>query len=72
MKQGKEIKCSFCGRDKSATNVLIAGMSGHICDQCITQAQQIVNEEKTEQLNTSFASNLNLVKPVEIKKFFPC
>jgi ATP-dependent Clp protease ATP-binding subunit ClpX len=44
-------------------------MSGHICDQCITQAQQIVNEEKTEQLNTSFASNLNLVKPVEIKKF---
>ncbi|MFN5323413.1 MAG: ATP-dependent Clp protease ATP-binding subunit ClpX [Bacteroidota bacterium] len=69
MKQGKEIKCSFCGRDKSATNVLIAGMSGHICDQCITQAQQIVNEEKTEQLNTSFASNLSLVKPVEIKKF---
>ncbi|MFM7079588.1 MAG: ATP-dependent Clp protease ATP-binding subunit ClpX [Bacteroidota bacterium] len=69
MKQGKEIKCSFCGRDKSATNVLIAGMSGHICDQCIIQAQQIVNEEKTEQLNTSFASNLNLVKPVEIKKF---
>jgi ATP-dependent Clp protease ATP-binding subunit ClpX len=69
VKQGKEIKCSFCGRDKSATNVLIAGMSGHICDQCITQAQQIVNEEKTEQLNTSFASNLSLVKPVEIKKF---
>ncbi|MGR6088324.1 MAG: ATP-dependent Clp protease ATP-binding subunit ClpX [Arcticibacter sp.] len=69
MKQGKEIKCSFCGRDKSATNVLIAGMSGHICDQCITQAQQIVNEEKTEQLNASFTTNLNLVKPVEIKRF---
>ncbi len=44
-------------------------MSGHICDQCITQAQQIVNEEKTEQLNASFTSNLNLVKPVEIKRF---
>ncbi|MFM7901401.1 MAG: ATP-dependent Clp protease ATP-binding subunit ClpX, partial [Bacteroidota bacterium] len=69
LKQGKEIKCSFCGRDKSATNVLIAGMSGHICDQCITQAQQIVNEEKTEQLNASFTTNLNLVKPVEIKRF---
>ncbi|MFN5222584.1 MAG: ATP-dependent Clp protease ATP-binding subunit ClpX [Bacteroidota bacterium] len=69
MKQNKEIKCSFCGRDKSATNVLIAGMSGHICDQCITQAQQIVNEEKTEQLNASFTTNLNLVKPVEIKRF---
>jgi ATP-dependent Clp protease ATP-binding subunit ClpX len=69
LKQNKEIKCSFCGRDKSATNVLIAGMSGHICDQCITQAQQIVNEEKTEQLNASFTTNLNLVKPVEIKRF---
>ncbi|MFM7175954.1 MAG: ATP-dependent Clp protease ATP-binding subunit ClpX [Bacteroidota bacterium] len=69
LKQSKEIKCSFCGRDKSATNVLIAGMSGHICDQCITQAQQIVNEEKTEQLNASFTTNLNLVKPVEIKRF---
>jgi len=44
-------------------------MSGHICDQCITQAQQIVNEEKTEQLNASFTTNLNLVKPVEIKRF---
>lgn len=44
-------------------------MSGHICDQCITQAQQIVNEEKTELLNASFTSNLNLVKPVEIKRF---
>ena len=44
-------------------------MSGHICDQCITQAQQIVNEEKTEQLNASFTTNLNLVRPVEIKRF---
>ncbi|MFM8950987.1 MAG: ATP-dependent Clp protease ATP-binding subunit ClpX, partial [Bacteroidota bacterium] len=46
-----------------------AGMSGHICDQCITQAQQIVNEEKTEQLNASFTTNLTLVKPDEIKRF---
>ncbi len=69
MKNSKEIRCSFCGRDKSATNVLIAGMSGHICDQCITQAQQIVQEESSEGLKKSFASTLQLLKPVEIKEF---
>lgn len=69
MKTNKEIKCSFCGRDKSATNVLIAGMSGHICDQCIAQAQQIVNEESSEKLKSSIASSLQLLKPIEIRDF---
>jgi ATP-dependent Clp protease ATP-binding subunit ClpX len=69
MKNNKEIKCSFCGRDKSATNVLIAGMTGHICDQCIAQAQQIVNEESAEKLRSNIASSLQLMKPAEIKEF---
>jgi ATP-dependent Clp protease ATP-binding subunit ClpX len=69
MKSNKEIKCSFCGRDKSATNVLIAGMSGHICDQCITQAQQIVKEESTEKINSEIATSIELLKPVEIREF---
>ncbi|MBL0343495.1 MAG: ATP-dependent Clp protease ATP-binding subunit ClpX [Bacteroidetes bacterium] len=69
LKNNKEIKCSFCGRDKSATNVLIAGMSGHICDQCIAQAQQIVNEESSEKLKSSITSSLQLLKPIEIKEF---
>ncbi len=69
MKTGKDIKCSFCGRDKSTTNILIAGMSGHICDQCIAQAQQIVNEESSEKLKTSIASSIQLLKPSEIKDF---
>nr|HMT30806.1 ClpX C4-type zinc finger protein [Bacteroidia bacterium] len=69
MKTNKEIKCSFCGRDKSATNVLIAGMSGHICDQCIAQAQQIVNEESSEKLKSAITPSLQLLKPIEIKEF---
>ena len=69
MKPGKEIKCSFCGRDKSATNVLIAGMSGHICDQCIAQAQLIVDEESSHGYKQSRGEQLQLLKPVEIKKF---
>jgi ATP-dependent Clp protease ATP-binding subunit ClpX len=69
LKNSKEIKCSFCGRDKSATHVLIAGMSGHICDQCIERAQQIVNEESSERLQSAVASSIQLLKPVEIKEF---
>ena len=39
------IRCSFCGREKKEVNVLIAGITGHICDSCITQAHLIVKEE---------------------------
>ncbi|MCK5169650.1 MAG: hypothetical protein KAQ75_07210, partial [Bacteroidales bacterium] len=28
-------KCSFCGKEKKETNLLVAGLSGHICDRCI-------------------------------------
>ncbi|MEP7171660.1 MAG: ATP-dependent Clp protease ATP-binding subunit ClpX, partial [Bacteroidota bacterium] len=69
MKNTKEIKCSFCGRDKSATNVLVAGMSAHICDQCIAQAQAIVNEEAAEKFRSTLSTNLHLLKPVEIMDF---
>ncbi|MEI6815681.1 MAG: ATP-dependent Clp protease ATP-binding subunit ClpX [Bacteroidota bacterium] len=65
----KEIKCSFCGKDKSETLVLIAGINGHICDQCITQAQVIMNEELSDKLKNNFASQLHLLIPKEIKTF---
>ncbi|HEX2616400.1 MAG TPA: ClpX C4-type zinc finger protein, partial [Flavobacteriales bacterium] len=48
----KEIKCSFCGRDKQDTNVLIAGITGHICDSCIGQAQNIIQEELSQRDRT--------------------
>ena len=38
-------KCSFCGRPKDEVNLLIAGVSGHICDFCIEQAHNIIQEE---------------------------
>jgi ATP-dependent Clp protease ATP-binding subunit ClpX len=69
LKPKQEIKCSFCGRDKSATNVLIAGMTGHICDQCIEQAHKIVNEEAASKVKGSLSSKLSLLKPLEIKNF---
>ena len=39
------LECSFCGRKKSETNLLIAGLDAHICDRCIDQAYGIVQEE---------------------------
>ncbi|MCA1751826.1 MAG: ATP-dependent Clp protease ATP-binding subunit ClpX [Cryomorphaceae bacterium] len=63
----KEIKCSFCGRGKSEVNVLIAGITGHICDNCITQAQGIIKEELAQKANKQLESSIILQKPEEIK-----
>lgn len=64
-----QIKCSFCGRDKQDTAVLIAGINGHICDRCIAQAYQIVNEEFSSRDDKSVGRSLSLLKPIEIKRF---
>lgn len=47
---------------------MIAGISGHICDHCILQAQNIVKEESTSKVNYALSSKLHLLKPKEIKK----
>lgn len=65
----KEIKCSFCGRSKSEVNVLIAGITGHICDNCISQAQSIIKEELSQKANKQLESSLRLQKPEEIKTY---
>jgi ATP-dependent Clp protease ATP-binding subunit ClpX len=61
-------KCSFCGRTKKDVNILIAGVSGHICDSCIEQAHQIILEE-FKQKDSFDISSIKLLKPVEIKAF---
>ena len=61
-------RCSFCGREKRDTNLLIAGISGHICDSCIEQAHSILQEELKK--NSEFDVNqIKLSKPGEIKTF---
>ncbi len=61
-------KCSFCGREKKYTNLLIAGISGHICDACVEQAHTIVEEELNQRTGFDI-SRIKLSKPAEIKKF---
>jgi ATP-dependent Clp protease ATP-binding subunit ClpX len=65
-KEEKDIKCSFCGRTKKDTDVLIAGITGHICNHCVTQAQTIVKDEIGAK-NSSTFNAVQLLKPIEIK-----
>jgi ATP-dependent Clp protease ATP-binding subunit ClpX len=62
------IVCSFCGRDKKDVKILIAGITGHICDVCISQAFKIVNEEAGAQSNQQVQQALTILKPHAIKK----
>jgi ATP-dependent Clp protease ATP-binding subunit ClpX len=61
-------KCSFCGRDKKDVQILIAGMEGHICENCIEQAHAIIDEEFKKNKNFDL-SGVELKKPKEIKAF---
>ncbi len=69
MAKKEELECSFCGRKKSETNLLIAGLDAHICDKCIEQAHGIVLDEITETEANGLSAELALKKPLEIKNF---
>jgi ATP-dependent Clp protease ATP-binding subunit ClpX len=63
------LECSFCGRKKPETNLLIAGINAHICDRCIEQAHGIVLEELKSNGNSKIIADLILKKPKEIRAF---
>lgn len=65
----EEMRCSFCGRPKSETSILIAGIDSHICDRCVDQAYGIVSEENNEADLDGLSSELLLRKPKEIRAF---
>ena len=65
----EDLECSFCGRKKPETNLLIAGLDAHICDRCIEQAHGIVLEESKQGDKSELSAELMLRKPQQIKKF---
>jgi len=65
----EELDCSFCGKKKADTNLLIAGIDAHICDRCIEQANGIVIEEAKQDKSSGLTSDVMLKKPQEIKAF---
>lgn len=67
MSENDKVLCSFCGKDKQDTNILIAGTSAHICDLCIEQAHEIVKEDAADEV--FIANDFTLLKPKEIKAY---
>lgn len=65
----ENLQCSFCGRKKAETSLLIAGLDAHICDRCIEQAHGIVLEEAKQDSKSDLSSELVLRKPRSIKLF---
>lgn len=65
----EENKCSFCGKSRNEVNILVSGIDGNICDNCIEQAHGIVLEESKFNGNNDLIKPLTLKSPKEIKEF---
>ncbi|MFP4089025.1 MAG: ATP-dependent Clp protease ATP-binding subunit ClpX [Cyclobacteriaceae bacterium] len=64
----QQVTCSFCGRNKKDVDLMISGINAHICNYCINQAQQILDEELKVK-SKSKTPEFNLMKPIDIKKY---
>ena len=76
MAKQTSLHCSFCGRNREEVKILIAGQDGHICENCVDHAQEIISQELSvssmnnkNQQNASAGSKLMVKKPIEIKTF---
>jgi len=65
------LHCSFCGRSRDEVKILIAGQEGHICENCVEHAQEIIQQELIIREDNAPASQFKLTvkKPIEIKRF---
>ena len=68
----KQTHCSFCGRGKNEVDMLLSGIDGHICNDCIEQGYQVIQEEfspKKKKAKEAKVGKFNLIKPIEMKTF---
>jgi ATP-dependent Clp protease ATP-binding subunit ClpX len=66
------LHCSFCGRSRDEVKILIAGQEGHICENCVEHAREIIDQEllvRDDKTSSSAAFKLTVKKPIEMKKF---
>ncbi len=66
------LHCSFCGRSRDEVKILIAGQEGHICENCVEHAREIIDQEisvRDDSSNPSTSFKLSVKKPMEMKKF---
>lgn len=71
MAKQQTLHCSFCGRSRDEVKILIAGQEGHICENCVEHAQEILVQEIAPSLEKNNESNYKLTvkKPMELKKY---
>lgn len=67
MAKDTALRCSLCNRDKKEVKILIAGINGHVCDNCISQAYNLIKEETADEQKQTIQHSLNLLKPQAIK-----
>ena len=72
MAKQQTLHCSFCGRNRDEVKILIAGQEGHICENCVEHAQEIIGQEMIHHPDKSAVTSnykLSVKKPMELKKF---
>ena len=73
MARQQQLHCSFCGRNRDEVKILIAGQDGHICENCVDHAAEIIEQElgivHEAKSHQQASGKLTVKKPVEIKKF---
>jgi len=70
MAKQSNLHCSFCGRSRDEVKILIAGQEGHICENCVEHAQEIIMQElQVRDENRTTQYKFNIRKPVEIKNY---
>jgi ATP-dependent Clp protease ATP-binding subunit ClpX len=72
MAKQNNLHCSFCGRSRDEVKILIAGQEGHICENCVEHAEEIIAQElsaKNNPAGTGGVGNVQIRKPKEIKQF---
>jgi len=70
MAKQTNLHCSFCGRSRDEVKILIAGQEGHICENCVEHAQEIILQELQQRHETQTTQyRFNIRKPLEIKEF---
>src|SRR5664279_3144786 len=72
MAKQQTLHCSFCGRNRDEVKILIAGQEGHICENCVEHAQEIITQEifpMPEKNAQASGYKLSVKKPIELKKF---
>ena len=62
-------RCAFCGRSEHEVGLLLTGLNGYICDECVEQAHTIVQDNRNATRGAARYNPGKLPTPHEIKDY---